>query len=235
MDTPPTIFPLWELPMLPIAGRAKRFPVHRIFCIGRNYAEHVREMGNDPAGKPIFFTKPSSSLRHNGDQIPYPLATENFHHEVELVVALDKGGTKIPIEQAQNHIYGYAVGVDLTRRDLQEVAKAKGQPWDASKAFDDSAPCSELHEVAQIGHPSRGAIWLSINGEIRQQGDLNQLIWNVPETVSALSQSFHLQAGDLIFTGTPSGVGPLEIGDQVEAAVEGVSVLRFEIVDVADA
>jgi fumarylpyruvate hydrolase len=154
---------------------------------------------------------------------------------VELVVALDKGGTKIPIEQAQNYIYGYAVGVDLTRRDLQEVAKAKGQPWDASKAFDDSAPCSELHEVAQIGHPSRGAIWLSVNGEMRQQGDLSQLIWNVPEIISALSQSFHLQAGDLIFTGTPSGVGPLEIGDQVEAVVEGISVLRFEIVDVADA
>jgi fumarylpyruvate hydrolase len=235
MDILPTIFPLWKLPMLPIAGRSERFPVHRIFCIGRNYAEHVREMGNDLTSKPIFFTKPSVSLRHNGDQIPYPLATENFHHEVELVVALDKGGTNIPIEQAQDHIYGYAVGVDLTRRDLQEIAKTKGQPWDASKAFDDSAPCSELNEVAQIGHPSRGAIWLSVNGEMRQQGDLNQLIWNIPEIISTLSQSFHLQAGDVIFTGTPSGVGRLEVGDQVEAVIEGISVLRFEIVEAADA
>lgn len=232
MHAPQTIFPLWELPMLSIAGRAEKFPVHRIFCIGRNYAEHVREMGNDPSkDAPIFFSKPAVSLRPNGSRIPYPLATQNLHHEVELVVALEKGGQQIPVEEAQDYIFGYAVGVDLTRRDLQEIAKGKGQPWDASKGFDASAPCSELHEVAQIKHPTQGAIWLTVNGEVRQQGDLKQLVWSVPAVISALSQSFHLHAGDLIFTGTPAGVGPLEVGDQVEAAVEGVGLLRFEIVE----
>jgi fumarylpyruvate hydrolase len=217
--------------MLPVTGRAERFPVYRIFCVGQNYAEHVRELGQDPNEvPPIFFSKPSVCVQPEGAQIPYPLATKNLHYEVELVVALGTAGTHIAEADALEHVYGYAVGIDLTRRDLQHLAKTNGQPWDVAKGFDASAPCSAIHEAASTRHPTQGKIWLSVNGEVRQNGNLSNMIWKVPQIIATLSQQFHLRAGDLIFTGTPAGVGPLEVGDRIDAGIEGVGTLHCEIV-----
>jgi fumarylpyruvate hydrolase len=207
-----------------------RFPVRRIFCVGRNYAEHVREMGGDPRDElPIFFTKPADALVAGVAQVPYPPGTQNLHHEVELVVALRRGGMRIAVADALNHVYGYAVGNDLTRRDLQLQARQKGLPWDMSKGFDASAQISRIHTVDQVGHPASGAIWLKVNGEFRQQSTLQQMIWSVPEIISALSALVQLQAGDLLFTGTPDGVGPLVVGDEVSAGIEGLDRLEFAI------
>ena len=217
-------------PCAAIAGSDARFPVRRIFCVGRNYADHVREMGNDPKSEPpIFFTKPADAVAESGAAIPYPTLTSNFHHEVELVVAIGKSGAAIDAGAALDHVWGYGVGVDLTRRDLQGEAKKAGAPWDAAKAFDNSAPVSALTPVGSSGHLTSGRIWLSVNGEVKQDANIAGMIWSVPEIIAALSRSWELRAGDLIFTGTPSGVGPLQRGDEVKAEIEGLSALKFSI------
>jgi fumarylpyruvate hydrolase len=213
-----------------VVGSEDRFPVRRIFCVGRNYAAHVREMGGDPRDEPpIFFTKPADALVPGAVQVPYPPGTQNLHHEIELVVALRRGGMRIAVADALNHVYGYAVGNDLTRRDLQIQARGKGLPWDMSKGFDASAQISRIHTVDQVGHPTRSAIWLKVNGKIRQQSTLDQMIWSVPEIISALSALVELKPGDLVFTGTPDGVGPLVVGDEVSAGIEGLDALEFVI------
>ena len=211
---------------LPVVGSELHFPVHRIYCVGRNYAEHTREMGGDPErSPPFFFSKPADALVANGSTIPFPLATQDLHHEIELVVALKSGGTEIAVEDALTHVFGYATGIDLTRRDLQQEAKDLRRPWDASKGFDRAAPCTALAPVETAGHPDKGAISLSVNGELRQAGDLAEMIWSVPEIICHLSGLFELQAGDLIFTGTPAGVGPVRRGDRLEGRIEGLEVL----------
>jgi fumarylpyruvate hydrolase len=207
-----------------------RFPIRRIFCVGRNYADHVREMGNDPKSEPpIFFSKPADAVVPDGATIPYALNTDNLHYEVELVLAIGKAGVNIVETDALSHIWGYGVGVDLTRRDRQAEAKKGGAPWDAAKAFDNSAPLSALRAASAVGHPARGRIWLSVNGQTKQGADIADMIWSVPEIIAHLSRSWALRAGDLVFTGTPSGVGPLVAGDQVTCGVDGVATLRFEI------
>jgi fumarylpyruvate hydrolase len=213
-----------------VNGTESRFPVRRIFCVGRNYADHVREMGGDPKSElPIFFTKPADALVQSGTSIPYPPGTSNLHHEVELVVALHRGGKQIPAASALDHVYGYAVGNDLTRRDMQSQARSRGQPWDMSKGFDASAQIARIHTVEQFGHPAANAIWLKVNGTQRQQSTLDQMIWSVPEIISALSALVELQPGDLIYTGTPDGVSALVPGDVVTAGIEGLDELSFRI------
>jgi fumarylpyruvate hydrolase len=223
--------PLWETPSVAILKSDSRFPVRRIYCVGRNYAEHAREMGADPVREaPFFFCKPSDAVVPNGRAIAYPSSTKNFHHEVELVVALKSGGVNIKPEAALDLVFGYAVGVDLTRRDLQQAAKDKGRPWDVGKAFDRSAPMGELRTVASVGHIPQAAITISVNGAVKQTSDVKDMIWNVPEIIMHLSTLFELQAGDLIFTGTPAGVGPLVKGDNVAARIDGLPPLDFTIV-----
>ena len=216
-------------PVVAVAGGAP-FPVRRIFCVGRNYAAHAREMGADPNREPpFFFCKPADAVVADGAAIPYPPATQDLHHEIELVVALSSGGIDIPVNQALNCVYGYGVGIDFTRRDLQNAAKKKGHPWDMAKGFDLSAPCSALLPAAEIGHPTAGEITLSVNGAERQRGDLADMIWSVPETISYLSGLVRLAPGDLIYTGTPEGVGPVVRGDRVEGRVAGVGTIRIDI------
>lgn len=211
---------------IPVAGGPLRFPVRRIWCIGRNYADHAEEMGFDPnAEPPFFFSKPADSIVADGSSLPFPLATSELHFEVELVVALQSGGTQIPAEEALNHVYGYATGLDMTRRDLQAEAKRLGRPWDLAKAFDQSAPIGAIMPAAAIGHPDRGAISMRLNGELRQDGDLAQQIWPVASAIAFLSNSVELRAGDLIMTGTPAGVGSVQPGDTLEAGIEGVGTL----------
>ena len=213
-----------------VSGSGKRFPVRRVLCVGRNYAAHAREMGNDPDREPpFFFTKPADSVCDSGSAIPYPPLTDNLHHEVELVVAIGKGGSDIDSGAALDHVWGYATGVDLTRRDLQDQAKANRHPWDWSKGFDHSAPCGPLVQMAHSGHPARGFVRLSVNGEVRQDGDLGELIWPVPDIVAFASRSIELKPGDLIFTGTPAGVGPLVPGDRVRGEIEHVGSVEFTI------
>ncbi|URQ74668.1 MAG: fumarylacetoacetate hydrolase family protein [Candidatus Ochrobactrum gambitense] len=217
-------------PFLPVKGTDALFPVHRIYCVGQNYADHAIEMGGDPTrNPPFFFQKNPDSLVINGGDFPYPPKTEDVHHEIELVIALKSGGTDIPVEQALDHVYGYAVGIDMTRRDLQAVAKKAGRPWEVAKAFEHSAPCSAIAPVSDVGHPQSASISLSINGETRQSGDLNQMIWKVAETISYLSSLFELQPGDLIFTGTPAGVGPVQRGDRLVGKVDGVGGLSVTV------
>ncbi|MFT3728371.1 MAG: fumarylacetoacetate hydrolase family protein [Terricaulis sp.] len=207
-----------------------RFPVRRIFCVGRNYADHVREMGNDPKSEPpIFFTKPADAVVESGAVIAYALNTANLHFEIELVVAIGAGGTNIAPSTALEHVWGYGVGVDLTRRDRQNEAKKGGQPWDTAKAFDDSAPMSALTPRAAAGDKNSGRIWLTVNGETKQNADLRDMIWSVPEIIATLSNSWALAPGDLIFTGTPAGVGPIKPGDKVAGGVEGLSEVSFSI------
>ena len=214
-----------------IAGSAERFPVHRIYCVGRNYAAHAREMGMDPEREPpFFFSKPADAVVGNGEPVPYPPRTANLHHEIELVVAIGTGGRDIDAGAALAHVFGYAVGNDLTRRDLQFAAREKGQPWDVSKGFDRSAPITAIRRAADVGHPDRGRIWLEVNGERRQDADLADLIWSVPEIVAELSTLFELVPGDLIFTGTPAGVGPVRPGDSIVGGVDGLDTLRTTIV-----
>jgi fumarylpyruvate hydrolase len=203
--------------------------VHRIYCVGRNYAEHAREMGGDPQREPpFFFAKPADAVTASAT-LPYPPRTSELHHEVELVVAIGRGGRDIEPAVALRHVFGYAVGVDLTRRDLQAEAKRRGRPWDTAKGFDRSAPVSDIHPAAECGHPSSGAIELRVDGELRQNGDLADMIWNVAEVLAELSTYFELQPGDLIFTGTPHGVGVLAPGAQVEATIAGVGRLAFAL------
>ncbi|MFL6604598.1 MAG: fumarylacetoacetate hydrolase family protein [Steroidobacteraceae bacterium] len=214
-----------QIPSVEIAGTEQRFPVHRIYCVGRNYADHAREMGSDAKEPPVFFTKPADAIVPSGAAIPYPSRTENLHHEVELVLAIGGAGRNIAARQALGHVFGYAVGNDLTRRDLQGASKKKGLPWDTGKAFDASAPIAAIRP-ASLGHVERGRIWLSVNGEIRQQSDVGEMMWGVSEIIAELSTLFELKAGDLIYTGTPAGVGPLKPGDQIECGVDGLETLR---------
>jgi len=217
-------------PVVPIAGRDESFPVHRIYCVGRNYAEHAREMGADPTREPpCFFCKPADALVLSGGTAAYPPRTTNLHHEIELVIAMGRGGRDVPVADALSRIYGYAVGNDLTRRDLQARAKANGEPWDVAKGFDDSAVIGPIQPAAVIGHPSKGRIWLRVNGALRQEADIADLIWRVPEVVAELSTLFALRAGDLIYTGTPAGVGALRPGDHVDGGVDGVGTIAHSI------
>ncbi|WP_354681257.1 fumarylacetoacetate hydrolase family protein [Cupriavidus plantarum] len=213
-----------------VADSHARFPIRRVFCVGRNYAAHAREMGKDPDREPpFFFTKPADAVVAAEGTVPYPPLTENLHHEIELVVALGKGGRNVSPSQALDLVWGYAVGVDLTRRDLQDVAKKMSRPWDWSKAFDASGPCGPLQPVSRIGHPEKGAIWLKVNGEERQVGDLDELIWPVADVIAYISESMELAPGDVIFTGTPAGVGALLPGDKVTAGVDGVGEIAFKV------
>ncbi len=230
------VFPPLLPASLPVVGSEQRFPVRRIFCVGRNYAEHAREMGatDQAEGRepPFFFMKPADALVSGQGEIAvrYPLLTQNLHHEVELIVALGRGGEHVAVNTAKDLIFGYAVGLDLTRRDIQARAKEKSHPWDMGKGFDQSAVASEILPVVQSGHPASGRIWLTVNGEQRQHGDLSSMMWQVSEIIANLSTSVCLAAGDLIYTGTPAGVGPLVRGDVLEAGVDGVGKLNARIV-----
>ena len=219
-----------SITVLPVEGSSAVFPVNRVFCIGRNYAAHAVEMGHDPDKEaPFFFFKHASNITTE-NAFPYPSQSSDVHHEVEMVVALDKGGQDIAVEDALDHVFGYGVGLDMTRRDLQGEAKKLGRPWEVAKSFEKSAPCGPLVPASRIGHPETGAVTLTINGDIRQEGDLNQLLWKVPEMISILSRYFTLQPGDIIMTGTPSGVGPVEKGDVIVASVAGVGELSVTVV-----
>jgi fumarylpyruvate hydrolase len=218
-------------PSVPVKGTSERFPVHRIYCVGRNYAAHAREMGKDPDREPpFFFTKPADAIVANHASIPYPSRTADLHHEIELVVALGSGGRNIAASEALQHVFGYAVGNDLTRRDLQAESKDKGRPWDTAKGFDRAAPITAITPARDCGHLAKGRIWLEVNGKLRQQGDLGELIWSVPEIIAELSTLFELTAGDLIFTGTPAGVGAVKPGDRMEGGVEELETLVTTIV-----
>lgn len=212
----------------PVEGEAGRFPVRRILCVGRNYAAHRREMGGDDRDPPFFFAKPADALVEPGADVSYPQRTANLHHEIELVVAIGAGGADVPTDKALDLVFGYAVGVDLTRRDLQAAARDKGQPWDSAKGFDQSAPMSAIRRWA--GAPPQGRIALSVNGQTKQEASVADMIWNVAEIISEASRLWRLAPGDLIFTGTPEGVGPLVRGDSVEGEIEGVGRLAFKVV-----
>lgn len=224
-----TVIPAFPQPSLPVVGEAGVFPVRRIWCVGRNYLEHIREMGNDERDPPFFFAKHADMLAPEGAVIPYPPLTQDLHHEVELVVALKSGGLNIPTDKALDHVYGYAVGIDLTRRDLQLASRKMQRPWEVGKSFDHSAPCSAIQPAAKIGHPAKGKIWLSVNGAEKQTGDLSELIWNVPEIIWKLSQQVELAAADIIMTGTPAGVAAIVAGDNIECGVDGVGTLKVSI------
>jgi fumarylpyruvate hydrolase len=217
-------------PAIAVAGTDKTFPVRRIWCVGRNYEEHIREMGQDVRDPPFFFAKPADAIVPDGASVPYPPLTKDMHHEVELVVALKAGGKNIPLSKALDCIYGYGVGIDLTRRDLQIASRDMKRPWEIGKAFDASAPCGALQPVDKIGHPSKGRIALKANGKVRQQGDLAQMIWNVPEIIVKLSEMVELAPSDIIMTGTPSGVAATVPGDKLECEIEGVGQLTVTIV-----
>jgi fumarylpyruvate hydrolase len=224
------VIPAPVVPSVEVKGTSNRFPVRRIFCVGRNYAAHAREMGNDDREPPFFFTKPADAVVANDASVPYPSRTANFHHEVELVVALGAGGANIAKGDASALIFGYAVGIDLTRRDMQSVFKDKGQPWDASKGFDKSAPLAAIHPRKEVGLIESGGIWLKVNGKDRQRANIAEMTWKVPEIIAELSTLFELASGDLIFTGTPAGVGPLVRGDVVEAGIDGLTPLTIRVV-----
>ncbi len=216
---------------LPVRGSDARFPVRRVYCVGRNYAAHTIEMGGDPdREEPFFFQKNPDDLLTDGADFPYPDKSNDVHHEIEMSVALAKGGRNISLESALDHVWGYGVALDMTRRDLQAACKKAGRPWEIGKAFDRSAPASELVAASEIGHPADGAIWLKVNGEVRQEGDLNHMIWKVPEMIAYLSGLFTLAAGDIILSGTPAGVGPVVRGDELEGHVDGVGDLRLRVV-----
>lgn len=217
-------------PSLAVAGSEQRFPIRRVFCVGRNYGAHAREMGSDPNREPpFFFTKPADAVVPASGAVPYPSATQDLHHEVELVVALGAGGADVDPAQALDLVWGYGVGLDLTRRDLQSVAKDSGRPWDMAKGFDASAPCSPLAPAASLGHPHDARIWLEVNGAVRQEGNLNEMIWPIPDMIAYLSRLVTLAPGDLIYTGTPAGVGALKPGDQVRGGVDGVAQFALSI------
>lgn len=223
--TPPAI------PALPILGSTELFPIRRIYCVGRNYADHSIEMGHDPTREaPFFFQKNPDSILPPGTDFPYPPVSKDVHHEMELVVALSGGGADVPFESALDLVFGYAVGLDMTRRDLQGEAKKAGRPWEVGKAFEASAPCSAVAPVSQTGHPASGRIWLAVNGTVRQDGDLAQMIWKVPEVIVYLSGLFTLRPGDLIYTGTPAGVGAVRRGDRLHGGVEGIGDIKLDVI-----
>ena len=214
---------------IPVAGSDSLFPVRRVYCIGRNYAAHAIEMGHDPDREPpFFFQKTPDSLDPSG-AFPYPRKSRDVHHEVEMLVALGAGGRDIPVDSALSHVWGYALALDMTRRDLQGAAKKAGRPWEIGKSFERSAPVGPLHPVSEVGHPAEGRIELTVNGAVRQEGNLNQLIWKVPEMISYLSEYFELAAGDVILSGTPSGVGPVERGDVMVASIEGLGSMTVTV------
>ena len=228
-------FPLWDLPTVPIAGSADVFPVRHVYCVGRNYAEHAKEMGGDATKEPpFFFTKPADAVvpvvPPAVGRIAYPLATKNYHHEIELVVAIGRAGVRVAPEQARELVFGYATGLDMTRRDLQNEMREKKRPWDIGKSFAQAAPIAPIHPAAQTGPLSRGAITLDVNGARRQQGDLSDMIWDVPHTLAFLSQFYELLPGDLVFTGTPAGVGAVVAGDRLEGRIDGLTPLTIDIV-----
>ena len=217
------------------AGAGRHFPVRRVYCVGRNYEAHAREMGHDPDREPpFFFSKPADAVLYVAPgatgEFPYPSLTSNVHFEMELVVAIGKGGRDIPVERALEHIYGYALGLDMTRRDLQAQAKNLGRPWETAKGFDHSAPLGPIHPVAKVGHIDRGAIWFTVNGVEKQRSDVSQLIWSTPETIAYLSTLFELQPGDLIFTGTPEGVGAVVKGDLMTGGVDKLGEFSLRVV-----
>ena len=220
---------------VPVAGADTRFPVRRIYCVGRNYEAHAREMGHDPDREPpFFFAKPADAIVYvapgeTGD-FPYPSQSKNVHFEMEMVAAIGKGGKDIPAASALDHVYGYALGLDMTRRDLQGAAKKLGRPWDTGKGFDHSAPIGPIHPVSQVGHIGSGAIWLTVNGEEKQRSDISQLIWPVADTIAFLSTLFELQPGDLIYTGTPEGVGAIVKGDVMRGGVDGLGEFAVRVV-----
>jgi fumarylpyruvate hydrolase len=220
-----------EQKKLPICGSNMEFPVNRVYCVGRNYAAHVIEMGGDVVREsPFYFIKSTDTLFINGGEVNYPSKTENLHHEIELVVAIHKGGKDIQSENALDHVFGYAVGIDLTRRDLQSEAKKLGRPWDTGKTFNQAAPISALQPAKDIGHPAKGNIQLMVNNSIRQDGDLSEMIWSVPESIARLSTFFELSAGDILFTGTPSGVGKIVSGDNVKGKIDGIGHIEINII-----
>lgn len=219
------------VPTIPIVGQDAQFPVRRIYCVGRNYAAHAREMGRDPDKEPpFFFMKPADAIVPGGGRVKYPPGTNNLHHEIELVIALSRAGSDIEADKALDYVFGYAVGLDMTRRDLQAAARDLGRPWDFGKSFDQSAPISAIFPVTSFGHHSAGSITLDVNGKNRQKGDLADMIWSVPDTIAFLSQFYRLEAGDLIFTGTPAGVDAVVPGDRLLGSIEGLAELQVEIV-----
>jgi fumarylpyruvate hydrolase len=217
-------------PTVAVAGEQARFPIRRIFCVGRNYAAHAREMGKDPDREPpFFFTKPADAVVDSGMTVPYPPETSNFHYEIELIVAINREGFDVSRETALDLVFGYGVGIDLTRRDLQFEARDKGRPWDWGKAFDQSAPIAPLHRAKDGQHPAQGRIWLAVNGIVKQNADVAELIWPVPDIISILSRSMVLKPGDLIMTGTPAGVGPIVAGDKVTGGIDGLGTIDVTI------
>jgi fumarylpyruvate hydrolase len=224
------VIPAPSVTAVPVVGGGD-FPVRRVFCVGRNYAEHAREMGSDPDREPpFFFMKPADALLMNDADMPYPSASNDLHHEMELIVALSEGGTDIQEADALRHVWGYAAGLDMTRRDLQNAAKKEGKPWDMGKGFDHSAPIGLMVPASKVGHPAKGLIELKVNGKVRQTSDLSKMIWNIPETIAYLSRLVRLAPGDLIFTGTPENVAAVQRGDLLEGVVEGVGTVRTRIV-----
>ncbi len=223
ISTPPVVG-------IPVTGGAEVFPVRRVYCIGRNYAAHTIEMGGNPDREPPFFFQKNPDNLDASGEFPYPAHSSDVHHEVELAIALKAGGTAIAVDQALAHVFGYAVAIDMTRRDLQAEAKKMSRPWETSKAFEHSAPVGPIHPAAKVGHPDRGLIALKVNGAPRQEGDLNQMIWKVPEMISFLSEYFELAPGDLILSGTPAGVGPVAKGDRLEASIEGLGGIVVAVV-----
>jgi fumarylpyruvate hydrolase len=225
----------WDVPSLPIVGSNARFPVRRIFCVGRNYVEHQKEMGGDGREQPFFFTKSAHDLVPlnvgQSGEVHYPPMTSNYHWETEMVAVMGSGGYKIPAAKANEHVWGYAIGLDMTRRDLQQVGKDKGRPWTFGKDFDQSAPCGAITPAAKIGHPAKGKLWLKVNGALRQNSDIDQMIWSIPEQIAFLTQYYTLEAGDLIMTGTPAGVGAAKAGDELVAGIEGLGELHVKILN----
>jgi fumarylpyruvate hydrolase len=213
-----------------VAGTEARFPVRRIICVGRNYAAQAREMGRDPDREPpFFFLKPADTVVDNDATVPYPPQTNNFHYEIELVVAIGRAGFDIPVQTALEHVFGYGVGIDLTRRDLQLQAREQGRPWDWGKGFDQSAPIAPLYPVEQVGHPKSGRIWLAVNGEVKQDSDISKLIWPVADIIAIASQSMELKPGDLIMTGTPEGVGPVQRGEMITGGIDKLGEIRIAV------
>jgi fumarylpyruvate hydrolase len=229
------VFPPEPQVSVPVAGSDASFPVRRIYCVGRNYAAHAVEMGFDPNREPpFFFCKPDNTIVvvRPGEtvEVPYPTQTSEYHHEIELVAAIGKAGKDIPVERANEHVWGYAVGLDMTRRDLQLKLRDKGRPWELGKAFDQSAPIAPIHPAEKIGHPTRGALWVQVDGQDKQRSDLAKLIWSVPEIVANLSTYFELQPGDLIFTGTPEGVGAVQRGQTMRGGIDGLGELSVKVI-----
>jgi fumarylpyruvate hydrolase len=223
------VIPAAPQPVIAVAGTSETFPVRRIWCVGRNYLEHIRELGNDEKQPPFFFSKHADMVEADGAIIPYPSMTKDFHFEAEFVIALKSGGANIDEAKALDHVYGYGVGIDFTRRDQQNEMKKLQRPWEIAKSFDRSAPISALAPAAKIGHPSKGRIWLSVNGTMKQDADLAQMIWDTPGIISKLSQQVNVAAGDIIMTGTPAGVAAVQPGDKLECGIDGIGTLKVSI------